>query len=289
MARWSSLYPLPVQSDHHRTPSDAANGWRILAAMIDTETPQSEASSWNVQRQQHGHEIVATVRRNPLIIGLSVVAGLLLVAHLLVSLNRYRFHYSFFGADNFYVLFDMWGEVSIPSWYAVTLLLICSGLLALIAVGKHQRGDRFARHWSALALIFLALSLDDAADIHGQASYRIQATFETGGALTYAWVIPAMILVALGGLLYLPFLAHLPRATRMRVLLAGGLFLLGAIGFEMIQGRYDSEHGLENLTYRLLVAVEETLEMAGSILFISTLLAYLTTMADDIRLRFTPR
>ena len=133
----------------------------------------------------------------------------------------------------------------------------------------------------------LGAVVDDVADIHGQASYRLRATLETDGILLYAWVIPGMIFTALVGLAYLPFLAHLPGPVRLQFLLAGGLFLSGALGFEMIQARYDSVHGVENMPYRLLVLVEETLEMIGAILFISTLLGYLAAMSDTIRLRIT--
>lgn len=232
-------------------------------------------------------EIRVTIPQAALIRILLAIAALLTIAHLLVSLNRYQLNIQFFGADNLYVLFDMWGEVSIPSWYSVSLLLTCAGLLAIVAIGKWQRHDRFARHWTALALIFLALSIDDASDIHGQASYRIQATLETGGALAYAWVIPGMIFTVLAGLAYARFLAHLPRSVRLRFLLAGGLFLTGALVMEMIEARYDSIHGVENMPYRLMVAVEESLEMVGVILFISTLLGYLATMSESIRLRIS--
>lgn len=240
-----------------------------------------------VETVRTGNEIIVPVSRDRLIRVLFGITSLLTIAHLLVSINRYWLNITFFGADNLYVLFDMWDEVSIPSWYSITLLLTCSGLLAVIAAGKRQREDRFARHWAVLALIFLALSIDEASDIHGQASYRIQATLETEGVLRYAWVIPGMIFTVLVGLAYVRFLAHLPRGVRLRFVLAGTLFLSGALGLEMIQARYDSIHGVENMPYRLMVAAEESLEIVGAILFISTLLGYLASMSNSIRLRIS--
>ncbi len=230
-------------------------------------------------------ELELVVPRSGLVRLLSAVAGLLLVAHLLVSLNRYVFGLTFFAADNLYVLFDMWDEVSIPSWYSVTLLLAAAALLALIAAGKLAAGDRYARHWAALAVIFLALSIDDAADIHGHTSYTLHELLDTSGFLAYAWIIPAAALVALVGLAYLRFLLHLPPAVRWRIVVAAALFLTGALLLEAIEGHYDTRHGVENMPYRLMVGAEETLEMAGIILLISTLLSYLAALAGEVRLR----
>ena len=46
----------------------------------------------------------------------------------------------------------------------------------------------------------------------------------------------------------------------------------GAIGVELIGGRYLELHGVENLTYAMITTVEESLEMAGVIIFIWALL-----------------
>lgn len=49
------------------------------------------------------------------------------------------------------------------------------------------------------------------------------------------------------------------------------MYVGGAVGFEMLGGRYASIHGLDNLGYVLLVTAEEGLEMSGVILFIRSL------------------
>jgi hypothetical protein len=50
----------------------------------------------------------------------------------------------------------------------------------------------------------------------------------------------------------------------------------GAIGGEALGGWYASHHGDHNLTYALLVAIEEGLEIAGLTLFLRGLLDYAT-------------
>ena len=52
----------------------------------------------------------------------------------------------------------------------------------------------------------------------------------------------------------------------------------------MLGGRQAELHGLENLTYQLFAHLEESLEMAGVILFIYALLRYLAEQYPEIRL-----
>ncbi len=219
---------------------------------------------------------------------LSTLIVVFVVAHMAFSINRYMVQASFFAADNLYVVFDLWAESSIPSWYSVSLLLACAALLGIIAVAKRQVADRYARHWLGLALIFLALSIDDAADLHGHTSYKLQEMFETGGFLAYAWVIPAGIACAVVGLAYLRFLGDLPPAIRWRFVIGGVLFLTGALVMEMIEGRYDTQRGVENMPYRIMVAIEESLEMAGIVVFISALLTYVSELASKVEFRIRP-
>jgi hypothetical protein len=220
---------------------------------------------------------------------MSAFAVLLVIAHLVFSVNRYMLHYQFLAADNLYVLFDLWDEVSIPSWYSASLLLVCAALLGVIAVERWRSRDRYRVHWVALAIIFLGLSVDDAADVHGHASYKLHETLDTGGFLAYAWVIPAAALTLIFVVAYIPFLRHLPRAVALRFIIAGALFVGGALGMEMIQARYDTLHGVENMPYRIMVAIEEGMEMAGTILFISVLMSYLRGLSNTIQLRISAR
>src|SRR5688572_14798317 len=59
--------------------------------------------------------------------------------------------------------FDINHEPSIPAWYSACALLVSSGLLALTGIAKMQQRDRFFKHWLVLSVIFLGLSIDEAA------------------------------------------------------------------------------------------------------------------------------
>jgi hypothetical protein len=66
---------------------------------------------------------------------------------------------------------------------------------------------------------------------------------------------------------------------------AATLFLGGALGVELVGSRYAEFHGGENLTYNIIATVEESLEMAGVIVFIYALLKYIADNYEEVRFR----
>jgi hypothetical protein len=167
------------------------------------------------------------------------------------------------------------GEANIPTWYSTSLLLVCAFLLATIATAHRADPNGQPVRWLILSLIFGFLSLDETAQLHELSIAPLHEWLGTSGYLYYAWVIPAAICVALFLVLYLSFLANLPERTRRLFLLAGAIFVGGALGIEAISAKQASLHGEHNLTYHLIITLEELLEMAGVIAFIYALLDYL--------------
>jgi hypothetical protein len=174
-------------------------------------------------------------------------------------------------------------EGNLPSWYAASTLLLCAGLLAIIAQGKQHNQDQYARHWLGLCLIFVFLSLDEATSLHERLDDPIQALLPTytTGYLYYAWVIPAACVLPFLGLAYGRFLFALPRTIAWRFIVAGTVYVGGAVGVELLGGRAASLQGTETLTYAWLVALEEGCEMTGIVIFLSTLVAYAAEQSQD--------
>lgn len=168
-------------------------------------------------------------------------------------------------------------EGNLPTWYASVLPLICAGLLAWIAAGEQQ--DR--GHWRALALGFLAISIDEILGLHE----LLSPLFDTTGPLHFGWVIPGAAIVVIVGLSFLGFLRRLPRATASVFALAGALYVLGAVACDVPLGWWTSVHGDDNLGYYLIDWCEETLEYTGLTIFACALLTRLQGRA----LRITPR
>src|ERR671938_1885834 len=197
-------------------------------------------------------------------------------------------------------IFDVGEERSIPTWFESIQFLLCSVLLAVIAFAKKQRNDRYSLHWSVLSIILLLLSLDEVASIHeaiGQQSERLLHSttgLTPGGAIKFFWVVPGAIFVFIVLLAYLRFLADLPRSTRYSFLFAGALFVLGALGLEMLSAQVSSSsEGIANffgsavpkIMIGLQTCVEEMFEMLGLTAFIYALLAYIRSYVEDISVR----
>jgi hypothetical protein len=209
-------------------------------------------------------------------------------------------------------IFDVGEERSIPTWFESVQFLLCSCLLAVVAVAKRQRNDRYSLHWSALSIILLLLSLDEVASIHeaiGQQSERLLHAvtgFTPGGAISFFWVVPGAIFVVVVLLAYLRFLADLPQSTRRLFLFAGALFVLGALGIEMLTAQVvSSSSGIANwiasasggivgqgsasaiptILKGLQTSVEEMFEMLGLTAFVYALLAYIGSYVEDVSVR----
>jgi len=195
---------------------------------------------------------------------LLVLAVLVLLAnHVMLQVSHYQA-----GQGHWLVrqLFDVDEEDTIPTWFATALLLFCAQLLYAIATAKSRQANRFFRHWLGLAIGFLLLSIDEVAGLH-----EILNT-----AIDVPWTIPAAFLLAIVALAYVRFLLHLPAGCRIRFVLAGALFVGGAVGVEHATDGYWMEYGSDNLGYNLLTALEEGCEMFGIVLFISALLGYIS-------------
>src|SRR5215204_3994875 len=114
-------------------------------------------------------------------------------------------------------IFDVGEERSIPTWFESIQFLLCSILLAVVAVASKQRNDRYSLHWNVLSIIFLLLSLDEVASIHeaiGQQSERLLHSttgLTPSGAISFFWVVPGAVFVIIVLLAYLRFLANLPQ------------------------------------------------------------------------------
>jgi hypothetical protein len=182
------------------------------------------------------------------------------------------------AVDSFVRLFDLAGEANIAAWYASSTLLICAALLATIAIAKRMNDDDgYVFHWTVLSLIFLYLSVDEAAILHEMAIKPLRSLLNTSGLFYYAWIIPGFIAVLVFVLAYVRFLTHLPKKTRLLFIAAGALYVAGAIGFEAVSGLFVDSDGTRNITWELIATIEELFEMLGIVLFIYTLLDYISS------------
>ncbi|MBE9190402.1 hypothetical protein IQ230_08520 [Gloeocapsopsis crepidinum LEGE 06123] len=213
------------------------------------------------------------------------IAVALLCAHLLGQFTEY-FLPDYFSRDFLAELFNLNREFNIPTLYATSLLLTSSILLAIIAYAKQVRGDRFVRYWMALSIIFLYLATDEIISLHERTVEPLRSKLNTGGLLYYTWIIPGAIFVLLCLLVFRRFLRNLPSKTRQLILLAGTIFISGALGVEAVGGYYADLHGEQSMVYAMIAGIEEFLEMLGIIVFIYALLSYISSAMKGLNVRF---
>lgn len=187
--------------------------------------------------------------------------------------------------NNFAQLFNVDLERNIPTMYSASALLFCSILLAIIANAKKIAGNTYLRHWTGLSIIFLYLSLDEALIIHDKLIKPLRSTFNASGFLYFTWVIPGAIFVLVCLLAFLKFLTHLPAQTRRLFLIAGLIFVTGALGVEMVGGYYSNLYGERNIGYAIITTIEELLEMLGIVAFIYALLSYMSFHITSVGLQ----
>jgi len=174
------------------------------------------------------------------------------------------------------LLFDFDTEANIPTLYSSFALVITSFLLLIIAL-YNNRTDSNQLYWFGLAIIFMFLSIDEIASVHERFSEPMRELLDTSGLLYYAWVIPYSIALVGFIAIYAKFLFDLPRATMLRFVISGMIYVTGAIGFEVLGGKQAELYGEVNLSFCIYYTCEEFLEMLGIIIFIHALLSYIAS------------
>lgn len=206
-----------------------------------------------------GSSYVVRIDPARLAFGLAAVALFFLVVH--SALTVYHYQVQEVPWLPWRQLFDVDDENNLPTWYSGFLLAFTAAWLWVCAQSKRRANDSWWVQWYVLAAGFLLLSVDEIAGMHESANSLMEMS----------WAIPGGIGAGLVGLAFVPFLWHLPAATRYTFAAAGLLYVGGAVGMELVGAPMDEDTMLYNLT----TVVEEGLEMFGVIVFLAALLFYM--------------
>lgn len=166
---------------------------------------------------------------------------------------------------------DVSNEVSLPTWWNTSLLVVAGVLMFVVAAGSPEPRERAA--WRLIGGIVLLMSLDEASMLHERLALVGLHWWPEAG-LNYMWLalgVPLAVTVALVVVLVGRFL---PGRTQWAVLGAFGLYFAGAVGAEVAQElalRADWHWFVRHF----LTHLEEGLEMTGAALLLATPLALL--------------
>lgn len=216
---------------------------------------------------------------SPRAFALAAVGAVTLVVLLSSTFNA---AWTIWGGTALRVLYRaMWvdAEGNIATMLNFSLLLACSGFAVANAVAAFAERGRWRFHWLALSALLFLMAFDEAAQLHERLIAPVHRVLGTSGAFLFAWTIPAAAAVLVVGLLMLRFVLAQPAAVRNAIFAAAAVYLLGALGLEMVGSAiYDaSSRSFDGLGYKVATTAEETFEMAGLVILGAALLASLRT------------
>ncbi|MBL3598267.1 MAG: hypothetical protein JMN25_00185 [gamma proteobacterium endosymbiont of Lamellibrachia anaximandri] len=215
-----------------------------------------------------------------------------IVAFLTIANTLGQISHHFFGHSRLFglvYLFNLNREWSIPSFYASFAVLFCSLLLTLIAWVHHRRGEMDFKYWYGLAVIFLLLAIDEYTDIHNRIFEPVRSHLKAIGMISYAWLLVYVPLLLAMLLIYRRFLTRLPKQIAKLFILAGVVYLVGAIGINFIGDQYTYSERRVAVSYAVIYTLEELCEMLGIIMFIYALLKYMEGYIGRLALVFLDR
>ena len=194
------------------------------------------------------------------------MTAVMLFAHITTQVGIYAF-----GADKHWLdVLNMDRELNLPTLFSTMLLLTAARLLMQLSKASLQES---ADDWTLLSRIFMFLAVDEALQIHEILIFP-SLRHNIHPALASTWVIPYG-LVALGLLWrFHHFLTTLSAKTSNSFLCAGGVYISGTIGMEMV-GSFAVRSGiirLHSFWYGVITGIEESLEILGLILFLHALM-----------------
>ncbi len=171
-------------------------------------------------------------------------------------------------------LLDLAEEGSIPTWYSSVQLLFAAILLGAIATRKFALRDPHRLAWAALSIGFALLSLDETASLHEESGLLLRGVVSREGIFYFRWTVIALACLPVLLVVFWRFLNSLPLRTRLELIAAAAVFLVGAVGLELVTGLLASQGGQRSVAYALFNALENGLELLGIALLIGTLLRH---------------
>ena len=225
---------------------------------------------------QHGYKQLAQLHwvispRRQLLI-LLLFTGFLTVTHLVAGMVHVYFDSTI--SHEMYRFFNIGADQNLPTLFATIQWLLASGICWRIAFSLSKNSKGF-RGWLSVSLISLFIAADEYLMLHERTVEPVRSVIPDYPFLWFAWVIPYGILTLVLAAVLSRFIFSLPRRTTILLLIAGVVFVTGALGFEMLGAVQVANGNDASFMYTALYTCEEVLEMLGVSIFIYTLLDYI--------------
>jgi hypothetical protein len=162
---------------------------------------------------------------------------------------------------------DLGGESNLPTWWNATLLVLVATAAVAAAFLTDRPSER--RSWWIVGTATTYLSVDEATGLHERLS---ELGERTGVDVpTYAWLVPGVILAAIGATILVLAGRALPSPTGARLGLALAAFAFASLGLESVGG-WIRDRTDDSPWFTLAIILEEGLEMVACILAIGVII-----------------
>lgn len=160
-------------------------------------------------------------------------------------------------------------EDSVWTWYSVLLLAAVGVVFATLALIRRSNGESSIPYF-CFAVVAAGMSIDEATLFHEK--FAIAARL-MGLSLpfTFSWLIIGIPFAVTAGVILLLLARRIDATLRRRLIVAGAVFLLGAVGFELLGGiivNFSDNLAApgSRLLYQFVAMLEEGLELTGSLI-----------------------
>ncbi len=179
----------------------------------------------------------------------------------------------------FYTAFHFNVERNIPTYFSSILLFLSSQTFFFInLLVPAQTSSYIKYYWLQMSLIFLLLSMDEIIQLHERMTYLTvnYTSIEVDGFLWSGWIVPMFVLLVILGLYSIKFLMYVPKYLSKGYIISGSMYVIGAIGMQMIGGKiFSITNNEQELYYYIAITFEESLEMTGIITLLYFNLKYI--------------
>ena len=179
-------------------------------------------------------------------------------------------------------LFHVDREGNLAAWISSFVMMLSAIIAWSIAESRPDAGESTRTGWRFVALALFLMSIDEVAQIHEWVGSVVQPALPEWGFLYFGWVAVGLLIIAAVTPFFIKFVRTLPSSTRLHMVAGATLFLLGAVGVEMVTAVYmASAENKQSLTYITLSHIEEFLEMIGLIVVMKGLMAFAVRSAGS--------
>jgi hypothetical protein len=240
-------------------------------------------------------DVILTLTPNGISKFLLRIIGCLLILNLISNYLKWVLGYN--TGLGFVPLFDFDQEYNIPTFYSSLAILFSAALLWFIAKDNNKQTKEQSHYWKKLCFVFIFIGIDELTSIHNQfgrlAGLLTNITqIEQYLSPSRLWIVVYGPLLLIFFLYFIKFFVNLPKQIRNSFFMAGMIFIIGAIGLELLGDRYMFFHDKADIYYGLISTLEELFEMFGIVLFIRTLVYYIHTYSSkpeaNVKIIFLP-